>query len=76
MKPEWMPENPYFNRGGYDDTSLSIGFREGSNVTAKRLLESLKNSMISMDNPYGKDWKVIPEDMLDFMLHQLEEENQ
>jgi len=38
-KPEWMPENPYFYKTGYDDTSLSIGFREGSNTTAKKLLE-------------------------------------
>lgn len=40
-KSEWMPENPYTYKTGYDDTSLSIGFREGSNATARAILEYL-----------------------------------
>jgi hypothetical protein len=73
-KSEWMPENPYTYKTGYDDTSLSIGFREGSNTTAKAILEYLINNHRSSayeDSPTGQKVSIY---MLKSMLKQLEKE--
>jgi hypothetical protein len=67
-KSEWMPENPYTYKTGYDDTSLSIGFREGSNTTAKAILEYLRSEYQEDES----DWVSISTETITSMLKQLE----
>lgn len=74
MTTEWMlTEHEVCDIYAKEGTTRNEAWMAIANEAQKKLLESLKNSTFSIDNPYGKDHEVITKDMIEFMLQKMEE---
>jgi hypothetical protein len=83
-RPDWMPDNPHKLRKGYVGITdpfeprvlLERGFDEGSEITARKLLEYLIGQSIKFPMKIGEDYLqcVVLSQFVE-ILKQLEEKN-